>query len=455
MRYTDMLSDIIARGEGKAVEFKQDVPKDIMRYVPTATAFANTMGGVIVFGISDTGEVVGIDESQVESRIEEISYEIGSRTEPTISYEIDRYCLDGKHLIVAEIHRGSMTPYKVKGKGVFIRQGRNTFQACEERVRELELERINRSFDSLPFYDSAGRRDVDPSDVDRLISMLGNPGDRTVTEGTLVSMGLLNDVDGRPASTVAFDLLTVNRGGYGLSCALFRGMDKIDFEDRVECSGNIMEQIETAVAFVRRNMRCRAVIKGLYREDVYDVPLVALREAIVNALVHRSYVSRDTVTVTILDDRIEVESPGSLLVRSEQLGSGLYRTRNEVIARFLRDAGVCEVRGTGIPRMREACSAQGLREPLIEEIEDHVRVTFFKESSRDRIPALGMHERRMLEIMSKEPGISQGDLAEMLGVSKAYVAKMIRYSKDRGVLVRDETVRKGGWSVDLDLLGRL
>lgn len=60
MRCADMLSDVIARGEGKTVEFKQDVPKDVMRYVPTAVAFANTMGGVIVFGISDTGEIVGI-----------------------------------------------------------------------------------------------------------------------------------------------------------------------------------------------------------------------------------------------------------------------------------------------------------------------------------------------------------------------------------------------------------
>lgn len=453
MRCADMLSDVIARGEGKTVEFKQDVPKDVMRYVPTAVAFANTMGGVIVFGISDTGEIVGIEEDQVESRIEEISYEIGSRTEPTISYEMERYCLDGKHLIVAEIHRGSLTPYRMKRKGVFIRQGRNTFQACEEKVRELELERVNRTFDSLPFYDRAGRRDVDPSDVRSLLSRIGDGHE--FTERTLVSMGLLDEVDGKLASTVAFDLLTANRSGYGMSCALFRGLDKIDFEDRVECTGNILEQIETAVAFVRRNMRCRAVIKGLYREDVYDVPMTALREAIVNAVVHRSYVGRDTVTVTILDDRIEVESPGSLLIRMEQLGSGLYRTRNEVLARFLRDAGVCEIRGTGILRMREACRAQGLREPLIEEVEDHVRVTFFKESSRGRIPALGMQERRMLEMMSMDPGITQGDLAESLGVSKAYVAKMIRHSKDRGVLVRDETVRKGGWSVDTDLLNRM
>ena len=453
MRCADMLSDVIARVEGKTVEFKQDVPKDVMRYVPTAVAFANTMGGVIVFGISDTGEIVGIEEDQVESRIEEISYEIGSRTEPTISYEMERYCLDGKHLIVAEIHRGSLTPYRMKRKGVFIRQGRNTFQACEEKVRELELERVNRTFDSLPFYDRAGRRDVDPSDVRSLLSRIGDGHE--FTERTLVSMGLLDEVDGKLASTVAFDLLTANRSGYGMSCALFRGLDKIDFEDRVECTGNILEQIETAVAFVRRNMRCRAVIKGLYREDVYDVPMTALREAIVNAVVHRSYVGRDTVTVTILDDRIEVESPGSLLIRMEQLGSGLYRTRNEVLARFLRDAGVCEIRGTGILRMREACRAQGLREPLIEEVEDHVRVTFFKESSRGRIPALGMQERRMLEMMSMDPGITQGDLAESLGVSKAYVAKMIRHSKDRGVLVRDETVRKGGWSVDTDLLNRM
>ena len=450
-----MLTDVIARGEGKTVEFKQDVPKDMMKYVPTVVAFANTMGGALVFGISDSGEPIGIDEDKVESRIEEISYEIGSRTEPIVSYGVDRYCLGGKHLIVVEVHRGTMTPYRVRGKGAFIRQGRNTFQACEEKVRELELERVNRSYDSLPHYDSCGRRNVDPSDVSRLASMLGDSDGRPLSERTLVSMGLLNEVDGELASTVAFDLLTVNRGGYELSCAMFRGLEKMDFEDRLECSGNILEQIETALSFVRRNMRRRAVIKGLYREDVYDVPVTALREAIVNAVVHRSYVSRDSVTVTILDDRIEVESPGPLLIREEQLGTGLYRTRNEVIARFLRDAGVCEVRGTGVQRMREACSAQGLREPLIEEVEDHVRVTFFKESARDRIPALGTQERRMLEIISGDPDVTHCELAEALGVSKAYVAKMIRHSKDRGVLSRDETVRKGGWVVDTERLGRM
>ena len=453
MRCSSMLTNVIAGGEGKTVEFMQDVPEDARRYVPTAVAFANTIGGVMIFGTSDAGEVVGIEEGQVESRIEEISNVIENRTEPIISYELDRYCLDGKHLIVMEVHRGPQVPYSMRGKGVFIRHGCSTLEAIEGEVTELELERVNRTFDSLPFYDRAGRRDVDPSDVRSLLSRIGDGHE--FTERTLVSMGLLDEVDGKLASTVAFDLLTTNRSGYGMSCALFRGLDKIDFEDRVECTGNILEQIETAVAFVRRNMRCRAVIKGLYREDVYDVPMTALREAIVNAVVHRSYVGRDTVTVTILDDRIEVESPGPLLIRMEQLGTGLYRTRNGVLARFLRDAGVCEIRGAGIQRMREACRAQGLREPLIEEVEDHVRVTFFKESSLGRIPALGMQERRMLEMMSMDPGITQGDLAESLGVSKAYVAKMIRHSKDRGVLVRDETVRKGGWSVDTDLLNRM
>ena len=438
MRCTSMLPETIAGGEGKTVEFKQDVPKDVMKYVPTAVAFANTTGGTIVFGVSDTGEIVGIDEDLVRSRMEEVSYEIG-----------------GRHLIVVEVHRGSLTPYRMKGRGVFIRQGRNTFQACEEKIRELELERVNRTFDSLPFRDGSGRRDVAESDVEGLLSLMREHGHQGYTVETLVSMGLLDLVDGRPASTVAFDLLTANRGRYETSCALFRGLSKIDFEDRAECSGNIMEQIETAVVFVRRNMRRRAVIKGLYREDVYDVPITALREAIVNALVHRSYVNRDTVTVTVLDDRIEVESPGSLLIRAEQLGTGMYRTRNEVVARFLREVGVCEVRGTGVQRMREACRAQGLREPLIEEVEDHVRVTFFKESGQDRIPALGMQERRMLEIMSGDPDVTQDRLAEELGISKAYVAKLVRHSKDRGLLVRDATVRKGGWIVDLERLGRM
>ena len=449
-----MLEEMISSGEGKTVEFKQDVPRNASRYVPTAVAFANTMGGTIIFGVSDTGEVVGLDEDLVKLRIEEISREVGARTEPTISYTIDSYCIGGRHLIVLEVHRGSLTPYRMKGGGVYIRQGRNTFQACDEKIRELELERVHRTFDSLPFYDDMGGRDVASSDTDVLLSMLEEAG-RPPTLESLVSMGVLQMVDDRPASTVAFDLLTANRGRYETSCALFRGLYKVDFEDRAEYSGNLMEQIESAMAFLRRNMKRRAVIKGLYREDVYEVPLTALREAVVNAMVHRSYVSRDAVTVTVLDDRIEVESPGSLLIRSEQLGTGMYRTRNEVVARFLREAGICEVRGTGIRRMFEACRAQGLRDPCIEEVEDHVRVTFFKESAAGRIPALGMHERRMLELMSEDPGITLENLARELGISRAYVSKLVRHSKDRGVLARDETFRRGGWAVDKERLGRL
>lgn len=450
-----MLEDIIGSGEGKTVEFKQDIPKDVMRYIPTVVAFSNTIGGTMIFGVSDSGEVTGIEEGLVKDRIEEISYAIGSWIEPTVSYTADSYCIDGKHLIAVEVHRGPLTPYAMKGKGVFIRQGRNTFAACDEKVKELELERVNRTFDSLPFYDDSGSREVSEDDIDAVLRRMRESGDIGCSLQTLLSMGILNEIHGEPANTVAFDLLTSNRGRYETSCAMFRGLSRINFVDRLECSGNVLEQIESAISFVKRNMHLRAVIKGLYREDVYEIPITALREAIVNAVVHRSYVSRDTVTVTILDDRIEVESPGSLLIRREQLGTGMYRTRNEVLARYLRGIGVCEMRGTGIMRMREACLAQGLREPMVEEIEDHVRVTFFRDTGQDRIPALGIQERRMLHMISENPDITHEQLAGGLGISKPYVAKLIRHSKDRGLLARDVSVRKGGWVVDTERLERM
>ena len=450
-----VLEDIIGSGEGKTVEFKQDIPKDVMRYIPTVVAFSNTIGGTMIFGVSDSGEVTGIEEGLVKDRIEEISYAIGSWIEPTVSYTADSYCIDGKHLIAVEVHRGPLTPYAMKGKGVFIRQGRNTFAACDEKVKELELERVNRTFDSLPFYDDSGSREVSEDDIDAVLRRMRESGDIGCSLQTLLSMGILNEIHGEPANTVAFDLLTSNRGRYETSCAMFRGLSRIDFVDRLECSGNVLEQIESAISFVKRNMHLRAVIKGLYREDVYEIPITALREAIVNAVVHRSYVSRDTVTVTILDDRIEVESPGSLLIRREQLGTGMYRTRNEVLARYLRGIGVCEMRGTGIMRMREACLAQGLREPMVEEIEDHVRVTFFRDTGQDRIPALGIQERRMLHMISENPDITHEQLAGGLGISKPYVAKLIRHSKDRGLLARDVSVRKGGWVVDTERLERM
>ena len=82
MRCGTVLEDIIGSGEGKTVEFKQDIPKDVMRYIPTVVAFSNTIGGTMIFGVSDSGEVTGIEEGLVKDRIEEISYAIGSWIEP-------------------------------------------------------------------------------------------------------------------------------------------------------------------------------------------------------------------------------------------------------------------------------------------------------------------------------------------------------------------------------------
>ncbi len=455
MRDDIEIKSIISMGEGKTVEFKQDLTADPKRYVSTAVAFANSTGGIIFFGVSDDGEIVGISEDLVKDRMEQISYNIGALSNPIINYSMDGCCIDGKHLVIVEVFPGILRPYRLADGTVYIRQGRNTFKACDEKIQELMLEHRGRSFDAITYYDDGGDGSIDPNLIDGILKTLPDSESGPATIDTLISMGLLKEVDGKLMPTMAFELLTRNRERYELSCALFKGTEKVDFLDRREYSGNLLEQIREAVSFVERNMKRRAVIDGLYRKDIYDIPLEAIRESVVNAILHRSYVNRDSVTVTILDDRIEVESPGVLMIRPERLGTGLYRTRNEVLARYFRNIGVTEVRGTGITRMRRACREQGLREPLIEEIEDHVRVTFFKTSYGGGLPALGSQERRMLEIMALNPDMKQDEIAEILGVSKVYVSKLVRNSKDRGVLSRDNSRRKGGWEVDLDLLGRL
>lgn len=449
-----MIRDLIAGGECKTVEFKQDVPKDAARYVPTAVAFANSVGGTIIFGVSDDGEIVGIEEGILKDRVEEVSYSIGAFSEPAVGYNVETYCIDGRMLILARIINGIIRPYRYRGT-VYIRQGRNTFKACEEKIQELSLERVNRSYDSMVYTDVLGDDSAKQEAIDQLLQTMREAGCLNPTVELLVSLGVLIRSDQGLKGTRALELLTANRERYEISCAAFIGNEKIDFQDRQEYSGGLLSQVTNAVYFVSQHILRRAVIKGLQREDVYEVPIEAVREAIVNAVLHRSYLGHDSVVVTVLSDRIEIESPGMLMIRAEELGTGLFSTRNAVLARIFREIGYAETRGTGVARMNRACEESGLRKPLIEEVGDRVRVTFFRGYQADDLPTLGRQERSMLEFMLLNPGSTQAEIAEHLGVSKVYVSKLIRYSKDRGVLSRDESLRKGGWIVNSELLKRL
>lgn len=182
----------------------------------------------------------------------------------------------------------------------------------------------------------------------------------------LRSWGILIERDGKDYPTNAYAILT-GCGGLHIAtqCGVFKGTTKEIFVDRREYTGPIWEQIEEAFQFVLRNIHLGATIEGLYRQDIYEIPPDAIRELIINAMVHRSYLDHGTIQIAVYDNRLEITSPGKLPMGQtlERMKEGYSKIRNEALAHAFSYMNLIEHWGSGIPRIIGKVKAAGLREP--------------------------------------------------------------------------------------------
>ena len=148
-------------------------------------------------------------------------------------------------------------------------------------------------------------------------------------------MGVLQEREGEMIPTNAYAILTGNDAlPVAIQCGVFKGETKAIFVDRREFDGKVQEQIEEAFQFVLRNIHLGARFQGIYRQDVYEIPPDAIRELIINAVVHRSYLDHGNIQVAVYDNRLEITSPGKLPMGQtiERMIEGYSRIRNEALA---------------------------------------------------------------------------------------------------------------------------
>ena len=455
----ETVGDLLDMGESGCVEFKQDLTDDPVKWLKTAVAFSNGSGGTIVFGVDDSKSPVGIPDSDIEPYLERISKHLNEDIVPLVSHMEEVTEHKGVYLILVRIGPGAEKPYRIRGGEVYIRSGRSTLRACEESIFELRLMSKSRSYDQLDFMYGGVTFPPSEESLRYITERMESAGVKDYSVAKMITQGLINEsVDGLRISR-GFELLTRNRDLFDVKCASFPDDRAIDFLDHAVYGGSIIEQIENAYLFVRKNVRCSGTVKGLNRTDTYDVPMIAVREAIINAVVHRSYLMTGVdVYVSVFPDRVEVESPGTMPVTLDGMKDGRSRRRNVVISGFLQTMGMMEGWGSGYRRMSEDCDSLGVPRPDIREIEDRVRVTLFRRngtgSEISDVPVMSDIEYRMLNLFIENPRIKKRDVAERLGVSEPYVSKLIRIAKNRGVLDRNQDVRFGGWMVDEALMKR-
>lgn len=393
----------------REVEVKRAQNQLPERLWETLSAFANSAGGgVRLLGIeeSDGFEITGVtDPAKLQADLASLC----DQMEPPLRPVVDVHELAGRQVLVAEIPEvpPEQKPcyYRPVGltHGSYIRVADGDRRLTEYEIQLLLSWRHRPRYDRQPVMGKT-LADLNAERIHAFLKHLRSHKPTAPYQGwddrtLLTAFGVAVEQAGTLVPTLAGYLcfadfpqdefpglhLTVVR--YPTPHPGQAGARGERLLDNVKVEGPIVEMVLQGLRTVQRNLQTRAIIRGLFREEVPEYPLTFLREVIVNALAHRDYspqAQSTPVQVRIFPDRIEVENPGGLFgpVTEDRLGEpGLTATRNETLMRILEDLPaelgrtICENRGTGIVSMLESLRQAGLQPPLFQDLRTTFKVT--------------------------------------------------------------------------------
>lgn len=367
----------IDKEEGQTVEFKRQYKDGV---VDTVVGFANTSGGEIYLGIDDDREVVGITITQ-ELR-DKIQQACNTIDEPIVVI-LEAQQLFEKDIIIIKVPKGKDIPYCASGT-YYVRTGAITRPATRQEIRDMMAGSGYIQFEKQPVR-TALYDDIDEQKVTAFLARRSQKRSVSIPEipirQILVNMNVAIKESGQVIPTTT-GLLFFGKMPQKfiphsrINIARFKGIVPVDFIDKAELIGSLPQIIEESEKFIRRNTRKASKIVDFERIDIPEYPYVAIREAIVNAVAHREYMSdKSPIQVYIFDDRIEIVNPGVPNIEVAEL-EGKHIPRNELICKLLNEYGFMEGFGTGIGRMRLQMREHGLGEPILEIKKQFFKVTF-------------------------------------------------------------------------------
>ncbi len=351
MNIKDLIGEATEYDKKLALEEKK--PKS---WCKSVSAFANTFGGALIFGISNEGMVVGLENPEGDA--EKISEVIKTRLDPMPEFKLRFYQTeDGKVLIILDVYKGDETPYYYSGDGVleaYVRVGNESVKATATELKRLVLRGKNTSYDSQNSTYKA--EDYAFSKLkERYKKWTGNSFD----DKDLISFGLVNEQGNLTnAGALLADESPIRCSR--LFCTRWNGLNKsggaVDALDDAEYSGSVISLIENGEAFIKRNCKMKWRKTANSREEMPEYVERSYHEALVNALAHRDYlVNGSEVHIDIYDDRMEIYSPGGMpdgsMIQDRDPLMVPSTRRNPVLADVFNRLGYMERKGSGFGKI--------------------------------------------------------------------------------------------------------
>ena len=352
--------------EDMHTEFKREYIEDFKN---TAVAFANTDGGELFFGIQNDGSVCGVQNpDDVMTRIMNALRD-SVHPDITILTKSELLSIENKSDVRLTVQKGSARPYYlaskgIKPSGVFVRQGASSVPASENAIFQMIQESAKDTYES----------GISPEQNLTFVQCASHFASREVEFGDAQKKSLgLKMADGAFSNLA---LLLSDQCPHIIKVAVFQGSSKTVFKDRKEYSGSVLKQLEEAFAFLDMYNHTHAEVHGLERIDTPDYPGDAIRESLLNLLVHRDYAMLSPALISIFDDRIEFVSVGGLVpgISYDDIMLGISVTRNPKLANVFYRLRLIEAYGTGILKMNEGYAEYPVK-PKIEVSSHAFKVT--------------------------------------------------------------------------------
>ncbi len=430
-----MIEQLLAENEGKTIEFKETT-RSLGGIIKTVVAFANSAGGVIVIGVRGrTKELIGLPQILAEE--ERLANAITDSIHPLLTPDIDIQSSRGKELLIIRVSHG-LGPYYLKSegpeRGVYVRFGSTNRSVDAEMLDSLRLLAKKISYDELPHPQGK----LDTEIIKDVFEWVG----KRPTAQVLENLGIETSSRGKKyASNGGVLLFGSNRlqlfPDSLIRCACFAGSNREKILDQTDINTPLPLAADSIIDFIERHTSKEGRIGRMQRVDIPQYPSVAIREAVMNALLHADYAMTGChIQIAIFDNRIEFTNPGGLPFGQtiEKALSGSSRIRNRVIGRVFRELHLIEQWGSGLRRIVEACRSRGLKSPLMEELNNQFRLILYSEQVEGMILLPWTEE--LLKYLKKENTISAKMAMKLWLVSSRTARSRLKQLQEQGVIVR-------------------
>ena len=419
--------------ESERIGYKTQMLEDLYKEV---IAFANTDGGVIYIGIDNEGNLTGIDD--VDETYTRLTNGIRDAIAPDVTMFV-RYVLQDNKVIRIEVGEGSYKPYYLKAKGikptgVYVRQGASSMQASPDQIRRMIKE-----------SDGDNYEDSRSLDQDLTFSAAETAFQRYGVEFSIEKYRALGITQNDIFTNLA--LLLSDQCLHTTKIAVFKDEFCTEFRDSKEFGGSVFKQFEDSVTYLALCNRTASTIKGVVRTDKKDYPEEAIREALLNAIVHRDYSFSGSIIINVNDSKMEFISLGGLLpgLSTEDIRIGVSQPRNKKLAEVFHRLRLIESYGTGIRRifkLYENCPIQ----PVIEVTANAFKIVLPNMNAcgavAERVPeaaekapvAITPQMKTVLDYLAEYGEMTDEDLQELLNIKKTRAYLLARQMNENGLI---------------------